>query len=92
LLPVLGDQYGRALENREIRVIYADEELKVAFYETPLPLAPRTWTMILEPGTGGCQAPRQAGSRARTRGGTRKHHHGVEPSGGQHGNRRGADP
>jgi (1->4)-alpha-D-glucan 1-alpha-D-glucosylmutase len=49
LLPVLGDQYGRALENREIQVIYADEELKVAFYETPLPLAPRTWTMILEP-------------------------------------------
>jgi (1->4)-alpha-D-glucan 1-alpha-D-glucosylmutase len=49
LLPVLGDQYGRALENQEIRVIYEDDELKVAFYETPLPLAPRTWTMILEP-------------------------------------------
>ncbi len=49
LLPVLGDQYGRALENQEIRVVYQDEELKVAFYETPLPLAPRTWTMILEP-------------------------------------------
>jgi (1->4)-alpha-D-glucan 1-alpha-D-glucosylmutase len=49
LLPVLGDQYGRALENQEIRVIYADDELKVAFYETPLPLAPRTWTMVLEP-------------------------------------------
>src|SRR5579872_5963635 len=49
LLPVLGDQYGRALENQEIRVIFADDELKVAFYETPLPLAPRTWTMILEP-------------------------------------------
>jgi (1->4)-alpha-D-glucan 1-alpha-D-glucosylmutase len=51
LLPVLGDQYGRALENQDIRVIYADEELKVVFYETPLPLAPRTWTMILEPAT-----------------------------------------
>jgi (1->4)-alpha-D-glucan 1-alpha-D-glucosylmutase len=49
LLPVLGDQYGRALENREIRVVYTDDELKVAFYEIPLPLAPRTWTMILEP-------------------------------------------
>jgi (1->4)-alpha-D-glucan 1-alpha-D-glucosylmutase len=49
LLPVLGDQYGRALENRDIHVIYADEELRVAYYETPLPLAPRTWTMILEP-------------------------------------------
>ena len=49
LLPVLGDQYGRALENQEIRVVYAEGELRVAFYETPLPLAPRTWTMILEP-------------------------------------------
>src|SRR5579871_6798184 len=49
LLPVLGDQYGRALENQEIRVVYQDDELKVAFYETPLPLAPRTWIMILEP-------------------------------------------
>jgi (1->4)-alpha-D-glucan 1-alpha-D-glucosylmutase len=49
LLPVLGDQYGRVLENQEIHVIYADGELQVAFYETPLPLAPRTWTMILEP-------------------------------------------
>jgi (1->4)-alpha-D-glucan 1-alpha-D-glucosylmutase len=51
LLPMLGDQYGRALENQDIRVIWADDELKVAFYETPLPLAPRTWTMILEPAT-----------------------------------------
>ena len=49
LLPVLGDQYGRALENQEIHAVYSDDELKVAFYETPLPLAPRTWTMLLEP-------------------------------------------
>ncbi len=49
LLPVLGDQYGRVLENQEIRVLYSEGELKIAFYETPLPLAPRTWTMILEP-------------------------------------------
>src|SRR5580693_6500339 len=49
LLPVLGDQYGRVLENQELRVMYADDELRVSFYETPLPLAPRTWTMILEP-------------------------------------------
>ncbi|HEV2687314.1 MAG TPA: malto-oligosyltrehalose synthase [Bryobacteraceae bacterium] len=49
LLPVLGDQYGRVLENKEIQVIYSDGQFQVAFYETPLPLAPRTWTLILEP-------------------------------------------
>ncbi len=49
LLPVLGDQYGRVLENQEIHVIYADDEFKIAFYQIPLPLAPRTWTMILDP-------------------------------------------
>jgi (1->4)-alpha-D-glucan 1-alpha-D-glucosylmutase len=49
LLPVLGDQYGRVLENHEIEVIYSDDEFKLWFYGTPLPLAPRTWTMILEP-------------------------------------------
>ncbi len=49
LLPVLGDQYGRVLENREIQIVYADGQFHVSVYETPLPLAPRTWTMILEP-------------------------------------------
>ena len=49
LLPVLGDQYGRVLENQELHVVYSDDEFKVALYETQYPLAPRSWTMILEP-------------------------------------------
>ena len=49
LLPVLGDQYGRVLENREIKVIYESGALQVVYYDTPLPLAPRTWTAMLEP-------------------------------------------
>ena len=49
LLPMLGDQYGRILENQEIQIIYADGQFHVSVYDTPLPLAPRTWTMILEP-------------------------------------------
>ncbi len=49
LLPVLGDQYGRVLENQEIQIAYADGQFHVSVYDTPLPLAPRTWTMILEP-------------------------------------------
>ncbi|MGP0074666.1 MAG: malto-oligosyltrehalose synthase [Bryobacteraceae bacterium] len=49
LLPVLGDQYGRVLENQEIQIAYSDGQFHVAVYNIPLPLAPRTWTMILEP-------------------------------------------
>jgi (1->4)-alpha-D-glucan 1-alpha-D-glucosylmutase len=52
LLPVLGDQYGRVLENQEIQIGYADGQFHVSIYGTPLPLAPRTWTMILEPAAG----------------------------------------
>ena len=49
LLPVLGDQYGRILENQEVQIGYADGQFHASAYSTPLPLAPRTWTMILEP-------------------------------------------
>ncbi len=49
LLPVLGEQYGRVLENQEIQVVYRDGAFQISIYEIPLPLAPRTWTMILEP-------------------------------------------
>ena len=49
LLPVLGDQYGRVLENQEIQIAYGDGQFHVNVYNIPLPLAPRTWTMILEP-------------------------------------------
>ncbi|HEX5227792.1 MAG TPA: alpha-amylase family glycosyl hydrolase, partial [Bryobacteraceae bacterium] len=49
LLPVLGDQYGRVLENQEIQISFADGQFQVSIYGIPLPLAPGTWTMILEP-------------------------------------------
>ena len=49
LLPVLGDQYGRVLENQDIQITYADGQFHVSVYDMPLPLAPHTWTMILEP-------------------------------------------
>jgi (1->4)-alpha-D-glucan 1-alpha-D-glucosylmutase len=48
LLPVLGDQYGRVLENREITIVYRDGAFYMAFYSTFLPVAPRTWNIILE--------------------------------------------
>jgi (1->4)-alpha-D-glucan 1-alpha-D-glucosylmutase len=49
LLPFLGDQYGRVLENQEIQVAYVHDQFEVIYYDNPLPLAPWTWTMILEP-------------------------------------------
>lgn len=49
LLPVLGDQFGRVLENQDIKVVYTDGQLQILVYDMRLPLAPRTWTMVLEP-------------------------------------------
>ncbi len=49
LLPILGDQYGRVLENQEIRIVYGEGQFHASVYETPLPLAPPTWTMLLDP-------------------------------------------
>lgn len=49
LLPVLGDQYGRVLENQEIRIYYAEGSFCAWYWEMSFPLAPRTWRWILEP-------------------------------------------
>lgn len=52
LLPFLGDQFGRVLENQDIQLAFGDGEFHVVFYNTPLPLAPRSWTQILQPAAG----------------------------------------
>jgi (1->4)-alpha-D-glucan 1-alpha-D-glucosylmutase len=49
LLPVLGDQYGKVLENQEIKITYEAGTFAVHFYELTLPVAPRTWILLLEP-------------------------------------------
>jgi (1->4)-alpha-D-glucan 1-alpha-D-glucosylmutase len=49
LLPVLGDQYGRVLENQEIKISYHAGAFEAHYYDLRLPLAPRTWTSILVP-------------------------------------------
>jgi (1->4)-alpha-D-glucan 1-alpha-D-glucosylmutase len=49
LLPVLGDQYGRVLENGEIRVGMADGGFHVDYHGLRLPTAPRTTSRILAP-------------------------------------------
>jgi (1->4)-alpha-D-glucan 1-alpha-D-glucosylmutase len=49
LLPTLGDQYGRVLENQQIRIEYSAGSFQARCYETALPIAPRSWPLILLP-------------------------------------------
>ena len=49
LLPILGDQYGRVLENQELRLTYQRGSFFVQYYETRLPIAPRSSILILKP-------------------------------------------
>lgn len=47
LLPILGDQFGRVLEKQELRVSYRDGAFHLNYWETGLPVAPRTSVRIL---------------------------------------------
>ena len=49
LLPILGDQYGRVLENQELKLSYGDGAFSIHYYETCLPVAPRTAALVLGP-------------------------------------------
>ncbi len=49
LLPVLGEQFGQALENGRIVVAYRDGSFQVRYGTQIFPLAPRSSTAILEP-------------------------------------------
>jgi (1->4)-alpha-D-glucan 1-alpha-D-glucosylmutase len=47
LLPILGDQYGTVLERGEIRLVYQDGAFCFRYFETTLPVAPRSYVQIL---------------------------------------------
>jgi (1->4)-alpha-D-glucan 1-alpha-D-glucosylmutase len=47
LLPILGDQFGRVLEKQELRVAYRDGAFHLGYWETQLPIASRSTTLIL---------------------------------------------
>ena len=49
LLPVLGDQYGRVLENQEIQVVYGSGSFFARYHDHRFPLAPRSLHWILKP-------------------------------------------
>src|SRR5262245_12594111 len=47
LLPMLGDQYGVVLDRGELKLALEDGRFLVRYFETVLPLAPRSWARIL---------------------------------------------
>jgi (1->4)-alpha-D-glucan 1-alpha-D-glucosylmutase len=46
LLPILGCQYGEALENKQLQVQFVDGRAQLAYFEHTMPLAPRTVTLL----------------------------------------------
>ena len=47
LLPFLGDQFGKVLENKEIKLVFDDGRFHVAYYERRFPIDPVTSPAIL---------------------------------------------
>jgi (1->4)-alpha-D-glucan 1-alpha-D-glucosylmutase len=47
LLPILGDHYGRVLENQELRLEFREGTFFVAYHDHILPVRPKTYGMIL---------------------------------------------
>jgi len=47
LLPVLGDQFGRVLEDQQLRLSYEDARFVISYYERRFPTDPATWVRIL---------------------------------------------
>jgi len=48
LLPVLGDQYGRVLENQELKLTFEEGAFFILYYDRKFPVAPITYRKILE--------------------------------------------
>jgi (1->4)-alpha-D-glucan 1-alpha-D-glucosylmutase len=48
LLPILGDQYGRVLEGKELQVEFHSGAFVLRYYDAVLPLAPKSWPIVLE--------------------------------------------
>ena len=50
LLPILGDGYGAVLDRQEITLEYSDGAFRARYFEHVLPIAPKTYGVILETG------------------------------------------
>ena len=49
LLPVLADQFGRVLENGELKIAYRNGAFELSYYDRVFPVAPRSWIKLFEP-------------------------------------------
>ncbi len=49
LLAVLGDQFGKALEDQQIHLVYEDQRFFVRYYDKHFPTSPRSWVAVLRP-------------------------------------------
>ena len=69
LLPVLGEQYGRVLENQEISIEYGTGAFYARYWESRFPIGPRTILPLLEPIVADLRRshPRRAPRRPRDR-------------------------
>ncbi|MEW5978595.1 MAG: malto-oligosyltrehalose synthase [Acidobacteriota bacterium] len=47
LLPILEDQYGKVLESKKLQLTYEDGAFYLCYYGLRLPIAPRTYSVIL---------------------------------------------
>ena len=56
LLPILGDQYGAVLDSGQLRLTLDATGLSVRYYDTIMPLAPRSWGRVLGHRLGELQA------------------------------------
>jgi (1->4)-alpha-D-glucan 1-alpha-D-glucosylmutase len=48
LVPVLGDQYGRVLEDQQLQLGYLNQRFYVEYFQRRFPLAPDTWPVLLK--------------------------------------------
>jgi (1->4)-alpha-D-glucan 1-alpha-D-glucosylmutase len=48
VVPTLGDQYGKVLENGELKVEYASGAFGISYYDHPFPVAPDSYPMLLD--------------------------------------------
>ena len=48
LLPILGDQYGKVLENQELKLTFDEGAFFITYHEHKLPIRPHTFTYILK--------------------------------------------
>lgn len=48
LLPILGDQYGKVLENRELTLAFEEGAFFIYYYENKFPVRPKTYAFILQ--------------------------------------------